>query len=64
MRALRDLQLVRGLWMPAHNELLRPSFATKACLIASLIFVLDKQSFYITAPHDIVYLVECKRMGI
>uniref|UniRef100_A0A914RCY2 Trimeric intracellular cation channel type B n=1 Tax=Parascaris equorum TaxID=6256 RepID=A0A914RCY2_PAREQ len=29
-------QLVRGVWMPGHNEVLRPSFATKACLVASI----------------------------
>uniref|UniRef100_A0A1I7ZA73 Trimeric intracellular cation channel type B n=1 Tax=Steinernema glaseri TaxID=37863 RepID=A0A1I7ZA73_9BILA len=50
-------QLVRGIWAPAHNELLRPTFATKGCLAASIIFALEKQSYYISAPHDIVYLV-------
>jgi len=49
-------QLVRGIWAPAHNELLRPTFATKGCLAASIIFALEKQSYYISAPHDIVYL--------
>ncbi|VDK49257.1 unnamed protein product [Gongylonema pulchrum] len=50
-------QLVRGVWMPAHNEVLRPSFSTKGCFIASVILVLDKHSHYISAPHEIVYLV-------
>lgn len=49
-------QLVRGVWMPAHNELLRPSFATKACLVASAILTFEKQSHYISAPHEVVYL--------
>ncbi|WKX98115.1 hypothetical protein Q1695_013647 [Nippostrongylus brasiliensis] len=49
-------QLVRGVWLPNHNEALRPSFSTKACLLASIIFVLEKNSMYIRAPHDIVYL--------
>ncbi|VDK24936.1 unnamed protein product [Anisakis simplex] len=49
-------QLVRGVWMPGHNELLRPTFATKACLTAAIVFTLDKHSYYISAPHDIVYL--------
>jgi len=49
-------QLVRGIWAPAHNELLRPTFATKGCLAASIIFALEKQAYYIQAPHDIVYL--------
>ncbi|VDN04597.1 unnamed protein product [Thelazia callipaeda] len=49
-------QLVRGVWIPTHNEVLRPSFSTKACLIVSIIFVMDKHSRYISAPHDIIYL--------
>ncbi|RCN51897.1 hypothetical protein ANCCAN_01985 [Ancylostoma caninum] len=49
-------QLVRGVWLPNHNEALRPSFATKACLVASIVLALEKNSVYITAPHDIVYL--------
>lgn len=43
--------------MPAHNEMLRPTFATKACLLASIVFAFNKQSYYITTPHDVVYLV-------
>ena len=50
-------QLVRGVWIPHQSEILRPSFATKACVIASIIFTLDKHSLYITLPHEIVYLV-------
>ncbi|KJH40851.1 hypothetical protein DICVIV_13184 [Dictyocaulus viviparus] len=50
-------QLVRGVWLPNHNEALRPSFATKACLLASMVFCLEKNSIYITAPHDLVYLL-------
>ncbi|MCP9263850.1 Trimeric intracellular cation channel type B [Dirofilaria immitis] len=54
---LRTLeQLVRGVWMPAHNEILRPSFSTKACCVASLILVIDRHSRYISVPHDIIYL--------
>lgn len=49
-------QLVRGVWIPSHNELLRPSFSTKACCVASVIFVLDRQSQYISVPHNIIYL--------
>lgn len=50
-------QFVRGVWMPQNSEILKPSFATKACVIASIIFTLDKHSIYITIPHEIVYLV-------
>jgi hypothetical protein len=49
-------QLVRGIWLPAHNELLRPSFASKACVAASILFVIEKQTAYVAAPHDLVYL--------
>lgn len=49
-------QLVRGVWLPNHNEVLRPSFPTKACLVASIIFALEKNSLYVSAPHDLIYL--------
>ncbi|PIO73069.1 hypothetical protein TELCIR_04971 [Teladorsagia circumcincta] len=52
----RAYKLIRGVWLPNHNEALRPSFATKACFLASVIFALEKNSVYITAPHDLVYL--------
>ncbi|CAB55030.2 Trimeric intracellular cation channel type 1B.1 [Caenorhabditis elegans] len=50
-------QLVRGVWLPTHNELLRPSFATKACVVAASVLALEKSGTYLTAPHDLVYLV-------
>ncbi|CAD6197363.1 unnamed protein product [Caenorhabditis auriculariae] len=49
-------QLVRGSWAPNQHEMLRPSFTTKACVIASILFTLERQSMYVTAPHDLVYL--------
>uniref|UniRef100_A0A0K0DLG3 Trimeric intracellular cation channel type B n=1 Tax=Angiostrongylus cantonensis TaxID=6313 RepID=A0A0K0DLG3_ANGCA len=49
-------QLVRGSWSPSQHELLRPSFTTKTCILASLVFILERNSVYITAPHDLVYL--------
>ncbi|CAI4232659.1 unnamed protein product [Auanema sp. JU1783] len=49
-------QLVRGVWLPHHNEVLRPSLATKACLVGSIILALEKNSVYVSIPHDIVYL--------
>ncbi|GMR39621.1 hypothetical protein PMAYCL1PPCAC_09816, partial [Pristionchus mayeri] len=49
-------QFVRGVWMPTHNELLRPSLYTKVCLIASTLLVLEANSPLINAPHDLVYL--------
>lgn len=49
-------QLVRGSWTPTHHEMLHPSYTTKACVIASLVFTLERNSMYVTAPHDLVYL--------
>ncbi|VDK76406.1 unnamed protein product [Cylicostephanus goldi] len=49
-------QLVRGTWIPSQHEMLRPSFTTKACVIAALVFTLERNSMYVTAPHDLVYL--------
>ncbi|KJH40521.1 hypothetical protein DICVIV_13522 [Dictyocaulus viviparus] len=49
-------QLVRGSWLPSQHELLRPSFTTKACFLASLVFILERNSMYVAAPHDLVYL--------
>ncbi|KAK6057378.1 hypothetical protein COOONC_05107 [Cooperia oncophora] len=49
-------QLVRGTWVPSQHEMLRPSFTTKACVVASLVFTLERNSMYVTAPHDLVYL--------
>ncbi|KAJ1345928.1 hypothetical protein KIN20_000568 [Parelaphostrongylus tenuis] len=49
-------QLVRGSWFPSHHEFLRPSFTTKASFLASLVFILERNSVYITASYDVVYL--------
>jgi len=49
-------QLIRGIWPPQHNEILRPSFTTKACVIAAILFTMDRHSFYINLPHEITYL--------
>ncbi|KAH7723121.1 Protein Y57A10A.10 [Aphelenchoides avenae] len=49
-------QLLRGVWVPGNNEILKPSFTTKACVIAAVIFTLDKNAIYINLPHEITYL--------
>nr|XP_037288460.1 trimeric intracellular cation channel type 1B.1-like [Rhipicephalus microplus] len=49
-------RLLRGFWTPGAMEIMQPSFATKACLVASVIFVLDKKTEFISAPHALVYL--------
>ncbi|XP_052871792.1 trimeric intracellular cation channel type 1B.1 [Anopheles cruzii] len=48
-------RLIRGVWTPTAMEFLQPSFYTKASLIASIIFVLDKKTDLISAPHALVY---------
>ncbi|KFD58616.1 hypothetical protein M514_00309 [Trichuris suis] len=50
-------QLVRGVWSPSSNEVLRPSFATKACILASIFFILEKKTDLINAPHDLIYFL-------
>lgn len=35
---------------------MQPSFPTKACIVAAVIFVLDKKTEFISAPHALVYL--------
>ncbi|XP_063707694.1 trimeric intracellular cation channel type 1B.1 [Culicoides brevitarsis] len=48
-------RLMRGCWTPSAMEFLQPTFYTKASLVASIIFVLDKKSDLISAPHSLVY---------
>lgn len=48
-------RLVRGAWTPTAMETMQPSFYTKASLVASIIFVLDKKTDIISAPHALVY---------
>lgn len=48
-------RLMRGVWTPTAMEFMQPSFYTKSCLVASIIFVLDKKTDLISAPHALVY---------
>lgn len=48
-------RLIRGVWTPTAMEFMQPSFYTKSCLVASIIFVLDKKTDLISAPHALVY---------
>ncbi|XP_065364891.1 trimeric intracellular cation channel type 1B.1 [Calliphora vicina] len=48
-------RLIRGAWTPTAMEFMQPSFYTKASLLASIIFVLDKKTDWISAPHALVY---------
>jgi len=49
-------RLMRGVWTPQAVEVLQPSFYTKSCIAAAVIFVLDKKTDYISAPHSLLYL--------
>jgi len=48
-------RLLRGVWTPSSIEFMQPSFPTKACIVASAIFVVDKKTDFISAPHSLVY---------
>jgi len=48
-------RLVRGVWTPTAVELMAPSFYSKASIVAAIIFVIDKKTDFISAPHALVY---------
>ncbi|KAL1449200.1 hypothetical protein WDU94_000419 [Cyamophila willieti] len=48
-------RLIRGVWTPTAMEFMQPSFPTKSSIVASIIFVLDKKTDLISAPHALVY---------
>ncbi|XP_013791185.1 trimeric intracellular cation channel type 1B.1-like [Limulus polyphemus] len=48
-------RLIRGLWTPSAIEFMQPSFPTKACIAAATLFILDKKTDLISAPHALVY---------
>lgn len=48
-------RLLRGSWTPGSMEILQPTFPTKACITASIIFLMDKKTEFITAPHSLLY---------
>ncbi|KAK7045752.1 Trimeric intracellular cation channel type B, partial [Halocaridina rubra] len=52
-------RLLRGVWTPTSVEVMQPSFPTKASIAAGLIFVLDKKTDLISAPHALVYFGIC-----
>lgn len=47
---------IRGVWTPTAIEFMSPSFATKASIGASVVFILDRKTDLISAPHSLVYL--------
>ncbi|CAG5128950.1 unnamed protein product [Candidula unifasciata] len=47
-------RLIRGVWIPGSNEILQPTFATKASLVASIIFLCERLNL-IAVPHPLIY---------
>lgn len=50
-------RLVRGTWIPTSNEILQPTLATKACLVASILFILDDGGMFELSHHEIYLAV-------
>jgi len=48
-------RLFRGVWTPTAIEFLVPNFSTKASILGALVFVIDKKTDLISAPHALVY---------
>jgi hypothetical protein len=48
-------RLIRGVWLPTQNEFLFPSFATKACFISAIIFVLEHLQL-LKFERELIYL--------
>lgn len=48
-------RLFRGVWTPNAMEMLALGFPTKASLVTAVIFVIDKKTDLIAAPHALVY---------
>lgn len=48
-------RIFRGVWTPDAVEVLKPTFATKACVAAAIIFIIDKKTDWISVPHALVY---------
>jgi len=52
-------RLSRGIWTPGAFELLQPSFGTKSAIAASVLFVIDRNTDLIAAPHALLHLLLC-----
>jgi hypothetical protein len=48
-------RMFRGIWQPNTIEFIQPTFATKASIAASILFIVDKKTDFISAPHSLVY---------
>jgi hypothetical protein len=50
-------RLVRGTWILSSNEILQPTLATKACLLASLLFIFDDEGMLDIGHHELYLAV-------
>lgn len=48
-------RMLRGIWQPGAIEFVQPTLATKASIAASLLFIVDRKTDLISAPHALVY---------
>ncbi|KAL8589016.1 hypothetical protein ACOMHN_047997 [Nucella lapillus] len=48
-------RLVRGVWVPGSNEILQPTFVTKECLLASVLFLCERLHYMPSVPHPFLY---------
>lgn len=48
-------RMLRGVWQPSSIEFIQPTFATKASIAASILFIVDRKTDLISAPHALVY---------
>lgn len=48
-------RMLRGIWQPGAIEFIQPTFATKASIAASVLFIIDRKTDLISAPHSLVY---------
>ncbi|NXC58217.1 T38BB protein, partial [Aleadryas rufinucha] len=49
-------QLVRGVWKPETNELLKMSYPVKVTLIGAVLFTLQRRQYLPIARHNLVFL--------
>uniref|UniRef100_UPI00398E6795 trimeric intracellular cation channel type B-A-like isoform X2 n=1 Tax=Pristiophorus japonicus TaxID=55135 RepID=UPI00398E6795 len=49
-------QLVRGVWIPERNELLKMSYGTKVTLIGAVLFTLQQMNYLPITRHNLIFL--------
>lgn len=51
------MQLIRGVWVPHDNEVLRPSLATKVSFIGGLLIAVRNQYWKAELSEDHLYML-------